>query len=83
MYHMKRASIRDLRYRFKEVEASLAEGEEIEIVRRNKPIAVLSPPKPRPAPQMPDFLARLRRIHGDKILQPSGAELIAEERDRF
>jgi antitoxin (DNA-binding transcriptional repressor) of toxin-antitoxin stability system len=85
MYHMKRASIRDLRYRFKEVEASLAEGEEIEIVRRNKPIAILSPTRvePKPPVKMPDFMARLRRIHGDVILKPSAAERIAEERDRF
>jgi hypothetical protein len=32
---------------------------------------------------MPDFLGRTRRIHGDIILRPSNAELLAEERDRF
>jgi prevent-host-death family protein len=83
MYHMKRASIRDLRYRFKEVEASLAAGEEIEIVRRNKPIATLVPVKPQGPVKMPDFMARLRRIHGDFVSERSMADLIAEERDRF
>ena len=83
MYHMKRASVRDLRYSFKDVEAQLAEGEEIEIVKRNKVIAKLVPIAP-PAPrQMPDFLGRMRKIHGDIILHPSNAELLAEERDRF
>ena len=57
---MKRASVRDLRYSFKEVEAQLAEGEEIEIVKRNKVIAKLVPVPPEPRPEMPDFLGRMR-----------------------
>jgi antitoxin (DNA-binding transcriptional repressor) of toxin-antitoxin stability system len=80
---MKRATVRDLRYSFKEVEARLAEGEEIEIVKRNKVIAKLVPVAPEPARQMPDFLGRMKRNWGDKILQPSNTELLAEERERF
>ncbi len=83
MCHMKRATVRDLRYAFKEVEAQLAEGEEIEIVKRNKVIARLIPVEAPPPPEMPDFLARMKRIHGDTILHPSNAELLAEERERF
>ena len=83
MYHMKRASVRDLRYSFREVEAQLAEGEEIEIVKRNKVIAKLVPVPQEPPPRMPDFLGRMKKIHGDVILHPSNAELLAEERDRF
>ncbi len=83
---MKRATLRDLRYRFKEVEAQLAEGEEIEIVRRNKPIAVLMPVKPKAPVEVPDFLARMRQIWGDTSFEKTGAELIAEgieERDEL
>ena len=40
---MKRATVRDLRYAFPKVEASLAEGEEIEIVKRGKVVATLVP----------------------------------------
>jgi antitoxin (DNA-binding transcriptional repressor) of toxin-antitoxin stability system len=80
---MKRATVRDLRYAFKEVEARLAEGDEIEIVKRNKVIAKLVPVAPEPPRQMPDFLARMKRNWGDKILGPSNAELLAEERERF
>jgi antitoxin (DNA-binding transcriptional repressor) of toxin-antitoxin stability system len=83
MCHMKRATVRDLRYSFKEVEARLAEGEEIEIVRRKKVIAKLVPVLPEAAPAMPDFLGRMKRIHGDAILHPSNAELLANERERF
>jgi antitoxin (DNA-binding transcriptional repressor) of toxin-antitoxin stability system len=80
---MERASIRDLRYDFKRVEDLLKAGEEIEITRRKRVIARLVPPKPRKRPKMPDFQARMRKIFGDKVFEPSGAELIAEGRERF
>jgi antitoxin (DNA-binding transcriptional repressor) of toxin-antitoxin stability system len=80
---MKRATVRDLRYSFKEVEARLAEGEEIEIVKRNKVIAKLVPVAPEARPEMPDFLGRMRKIWGDRIFEPSNAELLAQERERF
>ena len=83
MCHMKRATVRDLRYSFKEVEARLAEGEEIEIVKRNKVIAKLVPVAPPGAVEKPDFLARMRKNWGDELLEPSNAELLAEERERF
>jgi hypothetical protein len=40
------------------------------------------PKKPVPPPQFPDFIARLKRIHGDKVLKVTGAQLIRKERDR-
>jgi hypothetical protein len=32
---------------------------------------------------MPDFLARMRAIFGDRVLEVSGAELIRQDRDRY
>jgi antitoxin (DNA-binding transcriptional repressor) of toxin-antitoxin stability system len=84
MHHMERASIRDLRYDFKRVEDLLKAGEEVEITRRRRVIArLVPPPKPRRRVKMPDFEGRMRRIFGDKVFTPSGAELIAEGRERF
>lgn len=83
MYHMKKASVRDLRYGFKRIERLLHQGEEIQITKRRRVIARLVPENARPVPEMPDFEARLRAIYGDKILQVTGADLIAEDRDRF
>ncbi|MGH8011661.1 MAG: type II toxin-antitoxin system Phd/YefM family antitoxin [Candidatus Binataceae bacterium] len=77
---MKRANVRDLRYHFAEVERSLRDGESIEITKRKRVIARLIP-APRAA-RHPDFIARLRRIYGDKTLEPSGALLLSRERDR-
>lgn len=82
MYHMKRATIRDLRYRFTDVEHALREGEEIQITRRKRVIGRLLPPESAAPAQRPDFLARLRRIYGKKRLPISGAELLARERSR-
>jgi antitoxin (DNA-binding transcriptional repressor) of toxin-antitoxin stability system len=81
MYHMKKASVRDLRYRFNLVEHLLREGEEIEITKRKRVIARLVPASPR-KPVRPDFAARLRRLYKGKVLEVSGAELLARERSR-
>jgi len=83
MHHMKKTSVRDLRYRFREVESLLREGEEIQITKRRRVIAKLTPCPPAPPLRRPDFLARLQAIYGNTRLKVSGAELIARERGRF
>ncbi len=83
MYHMRKASVRDLRYRFSEVERLLQEGENIEITKRKRVIAHLLPVSSRSPHQRPDFLARLRAIYGAKTLKVSGAELLDRERNRY
>ena len=82
MYHMKKASVRDLRYDFPRIERLLREGEEIQITKRQRAIGRLVPEQGGSCP-MPDFLGRLREIYGNKVLQVSGAELIAKDRDRY
>lgn len=79
---MKKASVRDLRYRFPEIERILRQGEEIEITKRRRVIARLTPAKRRGQPKLPDFLARMRKIFGERVLRVSGAELIARSRER-
>lgn len=83
MYHMKRATVRDLRYRFSAVEDLLREGEEIQITKRKQVVARLVPAKTAIAPQHPDFLARLKKIYHGKPLKVTGAELISRERGRY
>ena len=78
---MRKASVRDLRYRFSEVERLLQQGEKIEITKRKQVIARLLPAR-RAVCRRPDFLAQLRSIYGDKTLRVSGAELFAQERER-
>jgi len=66
MDHMKTATVRDLRYRFPEVEARLREGEEVQITKRKQVVARLVPVKPERA-----------RVFGDKVVEISGKELVS------
>ncbi len=79
MYHMKKATVRDLRYDFPKIERALRAGQEIQITKRGRAIARLVPDPS--AAGRPDFLARAREIFGDRCLDVSGAELISRERD--
>jgi antitoxin (DNA-binding transcriptional repressor) of toxin-antitoxin stability system len=83
MYHMTKASVRDLRYEFKKIERLLLQGEEIQITKRRRVIARLVPERAEGAKKMPDFEARMRSIFGDKVLAVSGADLISADRDRY
>jgi antitoxin (DNA-binding transcriptional repressor) of toxin-antitoxin stability system len=79
---MKTASLRDLRYNFKRVERLLAEGETIEITKRKRVIAQITlPDAPQARPRKPDFLGRMRKIYGDKVLKTTGAKLVRWDRD--
>jgi antitoxin (DNA-binding transcriptional repressor) of toxin-antitoxin stability system len=81
---MKTASVRDLRYRFPEIEARLREGVEIQITKRKRVIARLLPVEPRrPTRRPPDFMAMLKEIYGDKVLKTTGAQVVSEQRGRY
>ncbi|MGD0793210.1 MAG: hypothetical protein ABR920_15695 [Terriglobales bacterium] len=60
----------------------MREGEEIQITKRRRVIARLVPESAEAAKGIPDFLARLRAIYGDKLLAVSGAELVSADRSR-
>jgi len=83
MYHMKKATVRDLRYRFREVESLLGAREEILITKRKRVVGKLVPSPPAFPPRLPDFLARLKEIYKHKPIKVTGAELIARERGRY
>jgi antitoxin (DNA-binding transcriptional repressor) of toxin-antitoxin stability system len=83
MYHVKQATVRDLRYRFREVENLLREGEEIQITKRKRVIARLLPSRAAVPSQPPDFLGRLKQIYGQNKMKVSGADLISRDRGRF
>lgn len=84
MYHMKRATVRDLRYNFPKVEKMLAAGESIEITKRKRVVARMLPPDtPEGVPAMPDFLGRMKKIYGDRVLQISWVDFLAERKGRY
>jgi antitoxin (DNA-binding transcriptional repressor) of toxin-antitoxin stability system len=81
---MKTVSVRDLRYDFPKVEQLLRAGEPIQITKRRKVIARLTP-EPRPEsserPPLPDFLGRMKANFGDRVLSVTGADLLSADRD--
>jgi antitoxin (DNA-binding transcriptional repressor) of toxin-antitoxin stability system len=83
MYHMKTASLRDLRYSFKKVEHLLRQGEEVQITKRRHVIARLVPEQSPVSPELPDFMGRMRAIYGIKKLKVSGADLVSKDRSRY
>jgi antitoxin (DNA-binding transcriptional repressor) of toxin-antitoxin stability system len=82
MHHMRKATVRDLRYRFREVESILREGEEIQITKRKQVIARLVPAKTAVPSRRPDFMARLKKLYRGMPLKVSGAELVSRDRER-
>lgn len=78
---MKTATLRKLRHDFGSVFAWVEQGEPVEISRRGKIIAILSPPPPpktaRPR-KRPDFAARMKRIYGDLDLP---GDAVVEDRE--
>jgi len=73
---MKTASISEIGHDFLSVLKWVEAGEEVEVVREGKPVAMICPPTRRV--QQPDYLARLKQNFGDKVLSP---EASAEIRD--
>jgi prevent-host-death family protein len=78
---MKTATVRQLRHDFGSVLNWVEEGEAVSISKRGKIIALLSPP-PAPGPakpkKRPDFLGRLKRIYGARVVT---GDVVVEERD--
>jgi len=80
---MKTGNVRQLRHAFGDVMEWIAQGEQVEIVKKGKIIALLSPPSPIPKPKkvkLPDFAARQQRIFGDRVLP---GNIVAEERESY
>lgn len=59
------ATVRNLKTAFPEIEKILESGKSVEIRKRNKVVAILTPPLGKEKIQIPDFDARMRRIFPD------------------
>ena len=67
---MKTATIRQVRHDLGTVLAWVAEGEEVTVLNRKRPVARICPPRPQPSTKvkMPDFAASAKAIFGDRII---------------
>ena len=86
MYHMKTATVRDLRNNFARVSAWISAGQEVEITKRGRPLARLVPVRPIVKQKKVRFNAEarmktLKEIFGDKTLPGNSVLLMREEKD--
>lgn len=77
---MKTTTIRELKHATSTVLSWVAEGESVEVRRRNRPVALLSPLKRKMAIARPDFAARMQAIYGELVLPSTATEIVAEAR---
>ncbi|MDZ4743615.1 MAG: prevent-host-death protein [Verrucomicrobiota bacterium] len=78
---MRTVTVRDLRNSFSKLEVWLAEGEEIHIEKRGKPIGVLTgwTPARDARPAKPDFAARRKAIWGDRVFTEGEVAAMRED----
>jgi antitoxin (DNA-binding transcriptional repressor) of toxin-antitoxin stability system len=84
---MKTASVRQIRNAFPEVLKLIRKGESVAITSRRKVVATLTPPKingtaRRPRPWR-GLDARLATLLEQPMLPISGADMLAQDRDRY
>jgi len=83
---MKVATVADLRNNFARVSRWIEDGEKVEIRKRGKVFATLSPPKNKAKPkkvEWPDLMARLKKNFPKIPPGKPASEIIIEDRGRF
>jgi prevent-host-death family protein len=83
MSYMQKASvsIRELQQNLKRVVARIERGQVIEVTRRGRPVALLTPMRSeRATSPWPDLEARSRAVFGGRILATEGTDAVAEGR---
>jgi antitoxin (DNA-binding transcriptional repressor) of toxin-antitoxin stability system len=73
---MRTATVTEVGLDFLTVLKWVETGEEVQVLREGKPIAVISP-APRPV-KHPDYLARLKKIFGEKVLSSEASAAIRD-----
>ena len=82
MLHMKVATVRQLRHDFGTVLNWVEAGEPVQISKRGKVVALITPPPPPArsrAAKRPDFAARLKLRDGDRVLAASDMNAILDD----
>jgi prevent-host-death family protein len=81
MWHMKTASIRDMRHDFNRVLAWVSNGEEVAITKHRRTVARLVPAHTRKttAVRMPDIAGRLQKVFGGKVISDQAMEAVLRE----
>ena len=82
MLDMKKATIREVQHNLSGVLRWVDEGEEVQILRRNRVVARIVPAHDTAnAPEWPDFAARAKRIWRRRLPGKPVSRIIVEDRD--
>ena len=74
-------SVRELQQNLKRVMAQVERGQVVEVTRRHRPVARLTPVGPTATPSpWPDLDARAESVFGDRVIAPSASELVIDGR---
>jgi prevent-host-death family protein len=73
---MKTATVTEVGLDFSKVLKWVETGEEVEVVKEGKPVAVISPAT-RPV-KHPDYLARLKQTFGENVISPEASAAIRD-----
>jgi prevent-host-death family protein len=81
MWHMKTASIRDMRHDFNRVLAWVSSGEEVAITKHRRTVARLLPAHTRKTAvvRMPDIAGRLQKVFGRKVISDKAMRAVLDE----
>jgi antitoxin (DNA-binding transcriptional repressor) of toxin-antitoxin stability system len=81
LFHMKTASVRDLRQHFPRVLAWIQSGEEVAITLRREEIARLVPRRKKklPTQPFPNLTERLKRVFGSTTIPDQAMHTIMEQ----
>jgi prevent-host-death family protein len=79
---MKTVSVRELQQKLKTVLQRVERGETVELTRRRRVIARLSPARPRPRRQVvwPDLDQRARQVLGNRMVTPPPSVQVGADR---
>lgn len=79
---MKTINVRNLQHHLRAILDEVAQGETVEITRRNETVAKLIPPREKKSPEpWPDMRRRLESIYGRKRIVPTASEAIYKDRN--
>lgn len=80
---MRKVTVRELQQNIRRVMEQVERGETVEVTRRRRPVARLTPIRepPQPAP-WPDLEERARKVLGNRVVAPGAGEQILADRNR-
>ena len=73
-------TVRELQKDLKRVLSRVERGQTLQVTRRQRPVAILTPPRAAVVEPWPDLDERARRVLGDRVVSPAPSELVAGER---